>query len=182
MTVADHKTVNSIQRCLFDIDKQFQWPPEQPTQETAMTRDPITLSPQASATPLQVIGVQITVLASREQTQGHELTFQEGAEGAGPPPHSHAWDESFYVLRGSVDCVVGGQQVHGTPGSFIHVPGGTVHTFHFGAGGGAMLEVAGPGAAATAMFRKLDQEIPPGPPDVQKVVDILRDHGVAVAM
>lgn len=142
----------------------------------------IVLDTQTGGHALNVIGVKITVLASREQTQGHELTFQEGPEGAGPPPHSHPWDESFYVLRGSVDCVVGGQQVHGMPGSFIYVPAGTVHTFHFGPEGGAMLEVAGQGASATAMFRKLDEEIPPGPPDVQKVVGILRDHGVAVAM
>lgn len=145
-------------------------------------RQPITLDAQAAGQALNVIGIKITVLASREQTQGHELTLQEGPEGAGPPPHSHAWDESFYVLRGSVDCMVAGELVHGTPGSFVHVPAGTVHAFRFGPEGGAMLEVAGQGAAATAMFRKLDEQIPPGPPDVQKVVGILRDHGVAVAM
>lgn len=143
---------------------------------------PITLAQQDLPTPLNVIGIQITVLASREQTQGHELTLQEGPEGAGPPPHSHAWDESFYVLRGSVDCMVDGKLVHGTPGSFVHVPAGTVHTFRFGPEGGAMLEVAGQGASATTMFKQLDRQIPPGPPDVQKVVGILRDHGVAVAM
>lgn len=75
-----------------------------------------------------MIGVSITVLASREQTGSHEVTLQEGPEG-----------------------------------------------------GGAMLEIAGQGASATAMFRKLDQEIPPGPPDLPKVVGILQQHGVSVA-
>lgn len=147
-----------------------------------MSKQAITLAAEACAAPLRVIGVNITVLASREQTGSHEVTLQEGPEGAGPPPHSHGWDESFYVLRGSVDCLVDGQPVRGTAGSFVHVPAGTLHAFQFGPGGGAMLEIAGQGASATAMFRKLDQEIPPGPPDLPRVVGILRDHGVSVAV
>lgn len=146
------------------------------------SKHPITLAPDTRGKPLHVIGVQVTVLASRQQTQSHEVTFQEGPEGAGPPPHSHGWDESFYVLRGSVNVMVGGQQLRGTPGSFIHVPADTVHAFQFGPEGGAMLEVAGQGAQATSMFTQLDRDIPPGPPDLPKVVGILRDHGVAVAI
>lgn len=145
-------------------------------------RQSIAIDPQSRGAPLHVIGVQITVLASREQTGSHEVTLQEGPEGAGPPLHSHGWDESFYVLRGSVDVVVGEQRLRGTPGSFVHVPANTLHAFQFGPEGGSMLEIAGSGASATAMFRRLDQEIPPGPPDLPKVVGILRAHGVAVAV
>ena len=146
-----------------------------------MRKLPIALDAKALPAPLNVIGMQITVLASGEQTGSHEVTLQQGLEGAGPPPHRHGWDESFYVLRGSVDFVVDGQAVHGTPGSFIHVPAGTIHTFRFGTEGGGMLEVAGQGASATAMFRHLDEAIPPGPPDVPRVVGILAQHGVTVA-
>lgn len=149
-----------------------------------MQHHPITVHSD-NCTALDAIGVKITVLAAREQTGSHEVTVQEGPEGAGPPPHSHGWGESFYVLRGNVHCVVGGQSVHGTPGSFIHVPAGTVHTFQFGKGGGAMLEVAAAGANATAMFRQLDAQMPPGPPgppDFGKAAAILREHGVAVAV
>jgi quercetin dioxygenase-like cupin family protein len=167
-----------MRRCLFDGAQSLQWLHH--NQETAM--QPITLAPEAQPEALDVIGVKITVLASREQTASHEVTYQEGAEGAGPPPHSHAWTESFYVLRGSVHVMVAGQQLTGTPGAFIHVPANTVHAFHFGPGGGAMLEIAGQGGAATAMFRQLDAEVPPGPPDIPKVVSILQGHGVAVAL
>jgi quercetin dioxygenase-like cupin family protein len=145
-----------------------------------MTKQPIAINSESCAA-LNAIGVKITVLAAREQTGSHEVTLQEGPEGAGPPPHSHGWDESFYVLRGNVHCMVGGQPVDGMPGTFMHVPAGTVHAFQFGKGGGAMLEVAGAGANATAMFRQLDSEMPPGPPDFGKAVAILREHGVAVA-
>jgi quercetin dioxygenase-like cupin family protein len=147
-----------------------------------MQQQAIATDRQACGAPLNVMGVQITVLASREQTGSHEVTLQEGPEDAGPPPHSHGWDESFYVLRGSIDCLVGDRQVLGSAGSFIHVPAGTVHAFRFGADGGTLLEIAGAGASATAMFRRLNRDIPPGPPDLPKVVGILREHGVAVAV
>lgn len=146
-----------------------------------MDRQPFALQPGEAAPSLNVIGVRITVLAAREQTQGHELTLQEGPDGAGPPPHSHGWDESFYVLQGSVDFRVGERQIHAGSGCFIHVPAGVVHTFRFCVEGGRMLEVAGQGASATALFRCLDRDIPPGPPDVAKVFSILREHGVSVA-
>lgn len=147
-----------------------------------MNKQAIALEPAHYAAPLQAIGVQITVLASRAQTQSHEVTLQEGPEGAGPPPHRHAWDESFYVLRGSVDCVVGDRSIRATPGCFVHVPAGTVHAFRFCSEGGAMLEIAGQGASATALFMRLDRDIPPGPPDLSLVAAILRDHGVTLAV
>lgn len=147
-----------------------------------MNRTPIVLAADQRDMPLNVLGVSITVLAPRDRTHGHELTLQEGPEGAGPPPHAHGWDESFYVISGQVACTVGDRDVQCTAGSFLHVPAGTVHAFRFGPGGGRMLEVAGPGAQATAMFACLNREIPPGPPDIPKVVGILQDHGVSVAM
>lgn len=146
-----------------------------------MLKQMIALAPHEYSAPLQVIGVRITVLASRDATQSHEITLQEGPEGVGPPPHSHAWDESFYVLRGSVECVLGDRPVRATPGYFLHVPAGTRHAFRFGPEGGALLEIAGPDAAATALFEHLDREVPPGPPDLAKVAGILRDHGVVLA-
>ena len=143
-----------------------------------MNRQPITSNPEDRTAALSVVGIRITVLATRDQTGSHEVTLQEGPEGAGPPPHSHGWDESFFVLHGDVDYLVDGKPVRASTGSFVHLPAGAVHTFRFGPGGGAMLEIAGHGSNATAMFRHLDKEVPPGPPDLPKVVAILAEHGV----
>ena len=67
------------------------------------------------------------------------------------------------------------------PGTLVHLPGGTVHGFRFGAGGGEILEITGQGGFASKMFTAIDQEIPPGPPDIPKVVKILKKNGVTVA-
>ena len=142
-----------------------------------MSTRPIALDPQDYADALSVIGLKITVLSSREQTDSHEVTLQEGVEGAGPPPHAHGWCESFYVLRGILEATVDGQPVHGTAGTFIHVPANTVHAFHFGPGGGAMLEIAGAGGSATRLFQRLDQEMDHEQPDFVKAAQILEDCG-----
>ena len=141
----------------------------------------IVLPPQDRPRALNVLGTQITVLADNTRTQAHEITLQEGPEGSGPPPHLHPWPESFYVLRGEVGFHCAGQDVTAGPGTLVHVPAGTVHAFRYGAGGGAMLEIAGAGAAATAMFTALADELPPGPPDVPSVVNLLGRFRVEVA-
>ena len=59
---------------------------------------PFIVTPDRAPRPLNVVGEKITVLASGAQTGGYEIFLQVGSEGSGPPPHSHPWDESFYVL------------------------------------------------------------------------------------
>ncbi len=129
-------------------------------------------------------GVQITVLADRARTGGYEITLQQGAEGAGPPPHRHAWDESFFVLDGEVEITTGDRTVIGRPGTLVHVPALTAHAYRFGAGGGRMFEVSqGPADAvgAARMFGNVARGLPPGPPELPALVQLLEDNGVTLA-
>jgi quercetin dioxygenase-like cupin family protein len=130
---------------------------------------------------LNVLGTKVTVLASNAATRAYEITLQQGDEGTGPPPHSHNWDESFYVLKGKIEFTCAGQTVACMPGTLVHVPAGNVHGFRYAAGGGEMLELTGQGGFATQMFTAVSHEIPPGPPDILKVVEVLEQNGVTVA-
>lgn len=50
--------------------------------------------------------------------------------GGGPPPHIHTReDETFYLLEGNVEFLLGEQTVVAGPGDFVNVPRGTVHRF-----------------------------------------------------
>jgi quercetin dioxygenase-like cupin family protein len=50
--------------------------------------------------------------------------------GGGPPPHIHTREEeTFYVLEGNVEFLLGEQAVAAGPGDFVNVPRGTVHRF-----------------------------------------------------
>ena len=143
--------------------------------------EPFVLAPNDHAPALTVLGTEVTVLASNTATQSYEITLQRGDEGTGPPPHSHDWDESFYVLKGKVEFTCAGRTVACMPGTLVHVPAGTVHGFCFGTGGGEMLELTGQGGLATQLFTAVSKEIPPGPPDIPKVVEVLKRNGVTVA-
>jgi hypothetical protein len=45
-----------------------------------------------------------------------------------------------------------------------------------------MLEITGPGSLAAQMFTAIDREIPSGPPDIPKLLDVLERNGVTVAV
>jgi quercetin dioxygenase-like cupin family protein len=144
---------------------------------------PIAVTPSTYPAPHPVVGIDVTVLVSREATGGHEITLQSGGIGAGPPPHSHPWDESFFVVKGAVDFTVEGKTTRATPGAFFHLPAGTVHAFQICEDGSQMMEVTGAGSRSSSMFRAIGEEMAPGKPkpeDVGKLVGILNRFGADV--
>ena len=51
--------------------------------------------------------------------------------GGGPPPHIHRnEDETFYIVEGTCDFLLGDEWVTGGVGDFVNVPRGSVHNFH----------------------------------------------------
>jgi quercetin dioxygenase-like cupin family protein len=146
-----------------------------------MKTQPFVVTPKDYNRALNVLGTKVTLLASNTATQGYEITIQEGDEGTGPPPHSHSWDEAFFVLNGTVEFSYGDKTLLALPGTLVHLPGGTVHSFRYGAGGGMTLEITGQGSLASQMFTTIDKEALSGPPDIPKLVEILNKNGVTVA-
>jgi quercetin dioxygenase-like cupin family protein len=147
-----------------------------------MSAQHFVLRPDEHEPALNVVGTQVTVLASNAATQSYGITLQQGDEGTGPPPHSHDWDEAFYVLKGAVHFVCGEKGYTCDAGTLVHVPRRTIHSFSYGSGGGQMLEITGAGALAAQMFTAVDKEIPSGPPDIPKLLDVLQRNGVTVAV
>ena len=149
-----------------------------------MKVQPFIVTPKDYAPALNVVGTKVTVLASSAATQAYEITLQQGDEGTGPPPHSHNWDESFYVLKGTVEFTCAGKTELCAPGTLVHVPSDTVHSFRYGADGGEMLELTGQGSFATQMFTAVSDTISSGPPrpdELPKLLDVLKRNGVTVS-
>lgn len=143
-----------------------------------MTASPFVLKPADRASPLNVVGEHITVLASGAATGSYEIFLQEGPEGSGPVPHTHPWDESFFVTRGEVDfSLEDGELLTATAGTLVHVPAGARHWFRWRAGGGAMLSMTSR-LGASAMFTDIHQAIAPDRPDVDKLIEIAVRHGL----
>ncbi len=138
------------------------------------------VTPSDYAPPLNVLGIRVTVLASNTATRAYEITRQQGEQGMGPPPHSHNWDESFYVIAGKVEFTCSGKSLECPPGTLVHVPADTVHSFRYLVDGCDVLELTGQGGMATQMFTTISREIPPGAPEIPRLLAVLKQSGVAV--
>jgi quercetin dioxygenase-like cupin family protein len=141
---------------------------------------PFIVGPQQYAPELDIVGEHVTVLASGEATGGYEIFLQRGPEGSGPPPHSHPWDESFYVVKGQIDFGFDGDAKTALPGTLVHLPAGTVHWFRFGAGGGEMVSMTSR-LGASKMFADISREVAPVNPDLEKLAEVGGRHGLKVA-
>jgi mannose-6-phosphate isomerase-like protein (cupin superfamily) len=102
-----------------------------------------------------------TIKVGVEETAGslsiHESHRTAGWPG-GPPLHRHAFDEAFYVLEGEYTFQVGERLVKASTGTFVYIPGGTIHSFrHDGEDAGRMLTVCTPGGIEE-MFMAPDAE------------------------
>jgi mannose-6-phosphate isomerase-like protein (cupin superfamily) len=104
--------------------------------------------------------------------ENYEAFPQHGPEGSDPLPHSHDWDESFFVIDGSVEIIYGGTMSVATAGSFVHIPAGTVHSFRCGSGGVEMLSMTSHTSQASDLFATIDREVTAMPPDVSKMFEI----------
>jgi mannose-6-phosphate isomerase-like protein (cupin superfamily) len=91
-------------------------------------------------------------------TDGQSITLQSGSEGTGPPPHSHAWEEAFFVLDGAIQFTCGDKTVTCLPGTLVHVPPHALHSFRYGPGGGKMLEITGEGSRAIDAFTAVSEK------------------------
>jgi quercetin dioxygenase-like cupin family protein len=80
---------------------------------------------------LWVAGDLVTLKVVGEDTDGAILLGEEvSPPGGGPPPHiHHREDETFYVLEGEYEFLVGERTIRADAGSGVHDPRNIPHTF-----------------------------------------------------
>jgi quercetin dioxygenase-like cupin family protein len=76
-------------------------------------------------------GDHYTFLITGEETDGAYFAMEALVPpGGGPPPHMHTReDETFYLVDGEIEFVLGEDTVTAGPGDFVNVPRGIVHCF-----------------------------------------------------
>ena len=106
--------------------------------------------------PLHVLGTQVRFLCEAHSTNNvwslMEVTLPEDA---GPPPHTHQWDEAYFVTEGGV--------VHGFSGASQRP---------------ARVLIFDAPAHADAFFKRVDREVKDLPRDLAKLLDIGDNTGI----
>jgi quercetin dioxygenase-like cupin family protein len=129
--------------------------------------------------PLHVLGTQVRFLCEGHSTKNiwslMEVTLPLDA---GPPPHTHQWDEAYFVTEGNVEFFVGDQRFMAAVGDFVYTPGGVVHGFRGASQRPARVLIFDAPAHAGAFFKRVDREIKDLPRDLPKVRDIGEDTGI----
>ncbi len=76
-------------------------------------------------------GDRYTFLVTGEESGGAYFVMEAWVPaGGGPGPHIHTReDETFYVLEGEIEFLLGADLVVAGPGDFVNVPRGVVHRF-----------------------------------------------------
>ncbi|MDB5824208.1 MAG: hypothetical protein JWR21_2912 [Herminiimonas sp.] len=129
--------------------------------------------------PLNVLGAQVRFLCEAHSTRGAwslmEVTLPQDA---GPPPHTHDWDEAYFITEGEVSFMLENAQVKATQGDFIYAPGGLAHGFKGASQNPARVLIFDAPAHAGAFFKRVDREVKDLPRDLSKVIDIGAATGI----
>lgn len=151
------------------------------TQEQSVTH-----LPDGEGKTVWMVGTDlVTFKATGDTTGGANALFDSLVlPGGGPPPHIHTREtESFYVLEGEFEFLAGDRWIKAAPGSFVHVPTGALHTLkNVGEGVGRLLTLVVP-AGLERFFEEAgepgtDISSPPGPPDIEKLLETAARYGI----
>ena len=87
--------------------------------------------PNGSAPAVYGPGDLYNMLATGEETSNAFFQFEAIVPaGGGPPAHVHSREEeSFYIVSGSLEILLGDSTYNARAGDFVFIPRGTVHRF-----------------------------------------------------
>jgi quercetin dioxygenase-like cupin family protein len=143
-----------------------------------MQKQPMIMKSQ-DVQPLHVLGTEVRFLCEGHSTNSAwslmEVTLPRDT---GPPPHSHQWDEAYFVTDGDVQFTVGNQRFTATAGDFVYTPGSVVHGFRGASQRPARVLILDAPAHAAAFFKRVDREVKELPCDLPKVFAIGEDSGI----
>jgi quercetin dioxygenase-like cupin family protein len=142
----------------------------------------------ASADMIQVGALRVRFVVEAADSNGSVSVFEcfVPADGNMPAPHSHdAFEETIYGLEGVTTWTVDARTLDIRPGEAFCIARGAVHGFgNHGTGDAKFLAISTPGVMGPDYFREVHDVLasnPGGPPDLAKVAEVMRRHGLTPA-
>ncbi|RUX89711.1 MULTISPECIES: cupin domain-containing protein [unclassified Mesorhizobium] len=134
-------------------------------------------------------GLSVRFLVTGDNSNGSVAAFElmvPGAQRLPAPAHSHDhYEETIYGIDGVLTWTVDGKPIEVGPGEALCIPRGAVHRFdNNGSTDAKALCVVTPAAIGPDYFREafgLLNAAAGGPPDMARMMDIMRRHGLTPA-
>jgi quercetin dioxygenase-like cupin family protein len=131
--------------------------------------------------------IEIRFLLEAAQTAGTLTMFEfvVPAQARVPIAHSHeAFDETLYGLSGVLTWTLDDQQVRVGPGDVLFIPRGHVHHFvNRDTQDARQLSAITPGLLGPEYFHEIAEVVNAGgPPDVERIMEVMRRHGLRPAL
>jgi len=127
-----------------------------------------------------VLGETLRPLLTGTMGASLEIFDTSGPADAGPPPHSHPWEEVYVVLDGELEVLIDDEAHVLTPGSVAHVPAGVRHGYrnrteaHF-----LTIVTAG---KASEFFARAASEVAMEPPGIPGLLRVAASHDIEFAL
>lgn len=89
--------------------------------------------PNGGGQAVNILGIPMFIRIHGRETNG-ALAVVESHDlpGGGPPPHiHHREDETFQILEGEYEFLVGGKTILAKPGTTLFAPRGVAHTYRY---------------------------------------------------
>jgi quercetin dioxygenase-like cupin family protein len=118
-----------------------------------------------------------------DQSGGSVTVFEcvAPAKARMPAPHSHDdFDETVFGLEGVTNYMVGGERIDLKPAESLFIPRRVIHGFdNQGDADSRFLAIISPGLLGPSYFREVADVLgSDGPPDVEKIGEVMRRHGL----
>jgi quercetin dioxygenase-like cupin family protein len=145
---------------------------------TGTNKQPVVVK-RGEGETIMALGSEITFLC--RDPGAWSLTRVSVPRDVGAPPHDHDFDESYYVLSGSLRLTVAGKEVELDPGEFIHIPGKTVHGFKGASEAPTQILILQSRGDADEFFRACAREIKRIPEDLARMPEVGARYGIRMA-
>ena len=150
---------------------------------------PQKVSVNASEETIKIGPLDIRFLLTGKDSNGSVSVFEvmvpAGEKLAAPAHKNDAYEEILYGIQGVVTWTINGNAIEVGPGQAVCIPRGAVHRFdNFGTQDAKQLAIISPAIMSPAYFREARavlNEAAGGPPDIAKMVEVFRRHGMTIA-
>lgn len=137
-----------------------------------------TINTLESSNNLHVLGETLRPLLTNAMGSPLEIFDTTGPLNAGPPPHTHAWDEFYVVIDGELEVRLDDGEPQILPkGAAVHIPAGTVHSYRNASDDTHFITIVTAGNA-DKFFQDVSENVEMNPPSVPEIVRVGANHGI----